>query len=136
MTTAIKSQRFDAYHVIPDSPQMQQDFLYSVVSLAARSSDPMLEDVVRVGKVNACLPLYVQGFQETANKGLGGLIQLPKEHYPRAVVLGTWSFIRECGLEIPELLEATIQKWGAESDTTLLLAGWDGWVRGILKFKN
>ena len=31
MKTAEKAYRFDAYHVLPDSPQMQKDFLYVVL---------------------------------------------------------------------------------------------------------
>ena len=32
MDTQTKAYRFDAYHVLPDSPQMQKDFLYVIAS--------------------------------------------------------------------------------------------------------
>lgn len=134
MTTAVSPFRFDAYHVLPDSPQMQKDFLYVVASLKAKSSEPTAEDVVRIAKLNGILPVEVQGFQEYPGRGLGGLVQLPDEQRPRAVIMGSREFLAQCGLEIPAILEVSIRKWETEPDTHVVLAGWDGWVRGILKF--
>ena len=126
--------RFDAYHVLPDSPQMQKDFLYMLASLEARSSDPKAADVLRIAKLNAILPVDVQGFQEFEGRGLGGLVTFPNEQRPRAVIMGTREFIAECGLQIPDILEVTARKWEKTKNTEILLAGWDGWVRGVLKF--
>src|SRR5690349_15476252 len=102
--TKAVSSRFDAYHVLPDSPQMQRDFLYVVASLEARAAGDAAADVVRVAKLNAILPLDVQGFQEFPDRGLGGLVQLPAENRPRAIVMGSREFIAECGLQIPDIL--------------------------------
>jgi len=134
MKTEIRTYRFDAYHVLPDSPQMQRDFLYVLASLAARSSDPRLAEVVRVAKLNAILPVEVQGFQEFEGRGLGGLVTLPDEPRPRAVIMGTREFIDECGLQIPDILEVTARKWEYSRESIITLAGWDGWIRGVLKF--
>ena len=71
MPTAEKAYRFDAYHVLPDSPQMQKDFLYVVASLKARSSEPTARDVVRIAQINGILPVEVEGFQEYPGRGLG-----------------------------------------------------------------
>lgn len=135
MKTKTSLYLFDAYHVLPDSPQMQRDFLYMLASLAARSSDPRAPDIVRVAKLNAILPVEVQGFQEFEGRGLGGLVTLPDEPRPRAVIIGTREFIAECGLQTPDILEASARKWESMKDSQILLAGWDGWVRGVLKFK-
>jgi cation transport ATPase len=129
-----EAYRFDAYHVLPDSPQMQQDFLYMIASLEARSEDPNAADVVRVAKINAILPVEVAGFQEFLGRGLGGLVQLPHENHPRAVIMGTREFMAESGLQIPDILEVTARKWEGAEDSQMILAGWDGWVRGVLKF--
>lgn len=126
--------RFDAYHVLPDSPQMQKDFLYVVASLEAKSSEPTAEDVVRIARLNGILPVEVQGFQEYPGRGLGGLVQLPDEQRPRAVIMGTRDFLAQCGLEIPAILEVTARQWESDPDALILLAGWDGSVRGVLKF--
>jgi cation transport ATPase len=134
MKTKPKSYRFDAYHVLPDSPQMQKDFLYVVASLMAKSSDPTAPDVVRIAQVNGILPVGVEGFQEYPGRGLGGLITLPNEHRPRAVLVGTREFLEQCGLEIPAILEVTCRQWEREKDRRIQLVGWDGWVRGVLKF--
>jgi cation transport ATPase len=134
MATATKPQRFDAYHVLPDSPQMQSDFLYIAASLASHSADPVAPDIVRIAKINAILPVQVEGFQEFPGKGMGGLIQLPNEKRPRAIVMGTRAFLSECGLQVPDILEVTAQKWESEKRSRIFLAGWDAWVRGILKF--
>ncbi len=134
MNTAKAICRFDAYHVLPDSPQNQKDFLYVVASLMAKSSHPMAADVVRIAEANAILPVDVEGFQEYPDRGLGGLVRLPDENRPRAIIMGTRDFLEQCGLQIPAILEVTCRKWQAEKDTHILLAGWDAWVRGVLKF--
>src|ERR1700727_2362572 len=124
MTTAQKPHRFDAYHVLPDSPQMQKDFLYIVASLKAKSSEPTAAEVVRVAQVNGVLPVEVVGFQEYPGRGLGGLVTLPNEQRPRAVLMGSREFMEQCGLQIPAILEVTMRKWEKEKDTIALLAGW------------
>ena len=126
--------RFEAYHVLPDSPQMQKDFLYVVASLKAKSSEPTAQDVVRIARLNNILPVEVEGFQEYPGRGLGGLVTLPDEQRPRAVLMGSREFLAECGLEMPAILEVTCRKWEAEKDVKIMLAGWDGYVRGVLKF--
>ena len=134
MKTAAKFYRFDSYHVLPDSPQMQKDFLYVVASLKARSTEPTAADVLRVAKLNGILPVEVIGFQEYPSRGLGGLITLPGENRPRAVIMGSREFLSQCGLEIPAILEVTCRKWEREKRSSIVLAGWDGLVRGVLKF--
>ena len=128
--------RFDAYHVLPDSPQMQRDFLYVVASLKSRSGEPTARDVLRIAQINGIVPVSVEGFQEYPGRGLGGLVTLPDEKRPRAVLMGSREFIEQCGLQIPAILEVTARKWEAEKGSNILLAGWDGWVRGVLKFKR
>ena len=134
MKTNTRSYRFDSYHVLPDSPQMQKDFLYILASLYAKSSEAVAEDVVRVAKINNIVPVEVDGFQEYPERGLGGLVKLPDEQRPRAVLIGTRDFLGQCGLETPAILEVTVRKWQAMKNSVVVLAGWDGWVRGVLKF--
>jgi cation transport ATPase len=122
--------------VLPDSPQMQKDFLYVVASLATHSSEPFAADIKRIAEINAITPVQVDGFQEYAGRGMGGLIQIPGEARPRAILMGTRQFLEESGLELPAILEASAQKWEAEKNGMILLAGWDAWVRGVLKFKR
>src|ERR1043166_3344984 len=105
MSVASVKYRFDAYHVLPDSPQMQKDFLYVVASLKAKSTEPTAPDVLRIAKLNGILPVEVEGFQEYPGRGLGGLVKLPNEQRPRAVLMGTREFMLQCGLEIPAILE-------------------------------
>ncbi len=134
MTTLTKIYRFDAYHVLPDSPQMQKDFLYVMASLMAKSTDPVATEVVKIAQINNILPVAVEGFQEYPGRGLGGLITLPDEHRPRAVLIGSREFLEQCGLETPAILEVTFRKWSQEPDSLVMVAGWDGCVRGVLKF--
>ena len=130
------SPRFAAYHVLPDSPQMQRDFLLVLASLEARSDHPLAKDVLRVAQINGITPVSVTGFQAFPHRGLGGLVQLPNEHRPRAVVVGSREFVAECGLEVPEILEATARQWENDGKTFISLGGWDGWVRGVIKWMN
>jgi cation transport ATPase len=115
---------------------MQKDFLYVVASLAPHSSEPFASDITRIADINAIKPVQVEGFQEYLGRGMGGLVQIPGEARPRAVLMGSRQFLEESGLEIPAILEATAQKWEAEKGGKILLAGWDAWVRGVLKFKK
>ena len=136
MKTKGRTYRFEAYHVLPDSPQMQKDFLYVLASLGERSSDPKMKEVLRIARVNNILPVEVQGFQEFENRGLGGLVTMPDEQRLRAVIMGSREFMAESGLQIPDILEVTARQWEKEPDRKVLLAGWDGWVRGVLKFRQ
>jgi len=113
---------------------MQKDFLYVLASLAARSQDPLAREVLKIARANAIMPVEVEGFQEFPGRGLGGLVRLPNENRPRAVVVGTRPFIQECGLDMPAILESAARKWEKEKGAIVILAGWDAWVRGVLKY--
>jgi len=134
MTTITAAYRFDAYHVLPDSPQMQKDFLCVIASLMAKSSGPVAAEVLRIAKINAVLPMDVEGFQDYPGRGLGGLIRLPDEARPRAVLMGSREFLKQCGLETPAILEVSARQWESAKGSLVLLAGWDAWVRGVLNF--
>jgi cation transport ATPase len=126
-----------SYHVLPDSPLMQRDFLLALASLEAKCSDhPLAADVLRVAQINGILPVSVEGFQAFVGRGLGGLVQLPHEQRPRPIVIGSRDFIAECGLQIPDILEVTARKWEREPDAVIALGGWDGWVRGVIKWQK
>jgi len=111
---------------------MQQNFLLLLTSLEARTSHPLASDVLRVARINHVEPTEISGFQEFAGRGLGGLIQLPHEARPRAVVLGSREFIAECGLQIPDILEVTARQWESQAGSVIALGGWDGWIRGVV----
>src|SRR5688572_2741024 len=98
---------FAAYHVLPDSPLMQRNFLLALASLEAQSDHPLAHDVLRIAQLNGVTPVSVKGFQAFPSKGLGGLVFLPHEQRPRAIVVGSREFIAECGLQLPDLLEVT-----------------------------
>ncbi len=137
MTISSMKYRFDAYHVLPDSPQMQRDFLFAIASLEAMlPENPMAQEVVRIAKQNQILPVSVSGFQYFEGRGLGGLVTLPDESRPRPILIGSREFLEESGLHIPAILEVSARKWESEPDTRIALCGWDGWVRGVLKFSR
>jgi cation transport ATPase len=128
--------RLSAYHVLPDSPLMQQNFLVALASLEARADHPLAADVMRVAKINSIAPRSVEGFQQFEHRGIGGLVQLPHEQRPRAIVIGSREFVEECGLQMPDILEVTYRKWAAEKNAVVAIGGWDGWVRGVIKWEN
>ena len=127
-----ETPKLTAYHVLPDSPLMQQNFLLLLASLEAKTRHPLSIDVLRVAAINGVRPYDVVGFQEFPGRGIGGLVHMPHEQRPRAVVLGSREFIAECGLQIPDILEVTARKWEKEVSSIIALGGWDGWVRGIV----
>jgi cation transport ATPase len=126
--------RLAAYHVLPDSPLMQDNFLLALASLEAKSNHPLAADVLRIAEINGVTPVHVSGFQEFPKRGIGGLVQLRHEQRPRAIVLGSREFIAECGLQIPDILEVAARRWEAENGSTIALGGWDGWVRGVVRW--
>jgi cation transport ATPase len=91
-------------------------------------------EVLRIAKINGVLPMDVEGFQEYPDRGLGGLIRLPDEATPRAVLMGSREFLSQCGLETPAILEVSARQWESTKGALVLLAGWDAWVRGVLHF--
>jgi len=104
--------RLDAYRVLPDSPQMQQDFLQAMASLARILQIPCRRRCLQVARANNLLPVAVAGFEEFPEKGVGGLVQFPNEQRPRAVLLGSRGFLMESGLQTP-----TFWKWQPKSGT-------------------
>lgn len=126
--------RFEVYQVCPDSRQLERDFLCVVASLEAHSDHPIATEVVQIARINNVLPVSVTGLECFPGKGLGGLVRLPSEHPPRATLLGSRELITQNGLQIPELLETTAKQWESEPNAVVVFGGWDGWVRGLLKF--
>ncbi len=127
--------RLETYQVAPDSPQHAQDFMAMMVSLAAQTDQPWSADVRRAGEKNAVLPMTIESLQQ-ANEGAGGLVRLPRENKPRAVIFGTREFVLRGGLQVPELLEKAVRDWETEPGAVILLGGWDGMVQGAAKFKR
>jgi cation transport ATPase len=127
--------RFDSYRVVPDSPQMQKDVLYMVASLNAHLDDPAAKEMVRIAGLNGVLPVEAAHFKEYPGRGMGALVTLPNEKNPRPTLLGTREFLTQCHLQFPALLETTLREWESEPETRISVIGWDGWVRGALKFK-
>ena len=74
----------------------------------------------------------VIAFKEFPDQGIGGAVEVSPGIY-RAVVIGKHEFLKQCGLQIPELLEVARRKWESEG-AVLEFGGWDGWIRGVLKF--
>jgi|GEM_PF-1791457 cation transport ATPase len=131
-----RSIEFVAYQVLPDSPQIQHDFLMAMASLGVLSSHDFAAEVVRVARHNMIPPMSLEGFREVPGQGVSGFLKFPGEKRPRVVALGNREFINECGLQIPELLESAARAWEREPDSFIALGGWDGLVRGILRFKR
>jgi cation transport ATPase len=90
--------------------------------------------VLRVAQINGITPVSVTGFQAFPHRGLGGLVQLPHEQRPRPVVVGSREFIEECGLQTPDILIVTARRWESETGAIVAYGGWDGWVRGVVKW--
>jgi cation transport ATPase len=129
-----EAYQLQSYQVCPDSRQLERDFLCIVASVESKSLHPIASEIVQVARLNNILPVSVTGFQNFPGRGIGGAVTLPDEHRPRAVLVGSRELITASGLEIPELLRTTLQTWESEPNTRVVLGGWDGLVRGIMKF--
>ena len=112
---------------------MENDFLTAAGSLAAQSAHPAAPSINRVAGANGRPHRPVIGFQDFPERGFGGAVQLPGEEGARAVLIGNRAFMAEAGLDAPALLEVAARRWEGEG-ATILLGGWDGYVRGVMKF--
>ncbi len=124
---------FAAFQTAPASTQMESHLLLIARSLARLSRHPFAREVIKVTQANRTAECPVLGFQEFEGRGLGGAVQLPGEHSPRAVLAGARRFLEEAGLGLPDLLEVAARRWEKEG-ATVVFVGWDGYVRGLLKF--
>lgn len=125
---------FTAFQVAPAGELYEQEFLTVVSSIEAKSSHPIAEAILSVAQKNNVSMKPVVGFKEFPGLGVGGAVEVAAGVF-RAAVIGRRSFLRECGLEVPDILEIPIRKWEQES-ALVVLGGWDGWVRGVLKFQR
>jgi cation transport ATPase len=124
---------FRAFQVTPAGELYEQDFLSLAASISALWDHPMGGAILDIARKNS-LPLKpVIGFKDFPGEGVGGAVEVGPGVY-RAVVLGDLAFLKLCGLQIPELLEVARRRWEEEPGAILAFAGWDGWIRGILKF--
>ena len=124
---------FSAFQAAPAGVLYEREFLTLVASVETRSEHLLAKAVSAIARKNN-FPLYpVIGFKEFPGSGLGGAVEVSSGIY-RAVVIGNRRFIqKEIGLSLPETLEAAARRWENEG-ARISLAGWDGWVRGVLKF--
>lgn len=125
---------FVALQTAPSGDKYEKDFLALAGSLAALSSHPASEDLRRVAKAEGVSDGPVTGFKDFPEKGFGGLVQLPAEEMPRAVLMGDLDFLEESGLQIPAILEVARRRFMDEGHR-VLVGGWDGHVRGVIRFR-
>jgi cation transport ATPase len=126
--------KFTAFQTAPASTQMEADLLRVIRSLAEFSRHPLAPEMIKVAEANRIEKCPVFGFQDFGGEGFGGAVQLPGEGGPRAVLVGLRRFLEEAGMSVPNILEVAARQWEKEG-AHVLFAGWDGYVRGLLKFK-
>ncbi len=126
---------FLALQTAPAGEKYEKDFLALAASLAAFSAHPAAADLRRVAKGAGVSDGPVVGFKDFPGKGFGGVVQLPGEEMPRAVLMGELDFLEECGLHIPALLEVARRRFSADG-ARALVGGWDGHVRGVMRFRD
>lgn len=126
--------RFAAFQTAPASHELEGDFLAILGTLGSQTAHPAGPEMRRIAHTNGHPVCPTIGFQDFPGRGFGGAVQLPGEAAPRAVLVGTREFMAEAGLQMPALLEVAARQWEAEG-ALVLLGGWDGYVRGVLKFQ-
>lgn len=123
---------FTAFQAAPAGENYEMEFLQLTASVAEFSGDPFLKAVAAVAHRNHLPFLPVIGYQSFEGLGWGGAVEKGQGLY-RALVMGNHEFMRQCGLSSPETLETACRRWEAEG-ALVVRGGWDGWVRGLLKF--
>ena len=133
MLTTQRQMAFQAFQVAPAGEMYEQEFLSLIGSVSALWDHPMAAAIHGVAKKNHMPIRPVIGFRDFPGEGVGGAVELGAGVY-RAVVMGDLEFLRLCGLQIPETLEVARRRWEQEQGSVVSFAGWDGWIRGVLKF--
>lgn len=130
--TSKKRYFFSAFQAAPAGEIYEQEFFSLVTSVESHSSHPVAQSILPVAKKNNVPVHPVIGYREFPGEGVGGAAEVSSGVY-RAVVIGKREFLAQCGLQVPELLEVAARRWQDEG-ALVVFGGWDGWVRGILKF--
>lgn len=125
---------FVALQTAPAGEKYENDFLALAGSLAALSAHPASADIRKAAKSHGISDGPVIGFKDFPERGFGGLVQLPAEETPRAVLMGELEFLEESGLHIPAILEVARRRFAEDGHRTLV-GGWDGYVRGVMRFR-
>lgn len=128
------SWTLEALQTAPAGEQYERDFLALAGSLAALSAHPAAESVRRAAKAAGLADGPVAGFKDFPERGFGGLVQLPGEDMPRAVLIGELDFLAASGLQIPAILEVARRRF-SEDGRRALVGGWDGYVRGVMRLR-
>jgi cation transport ATPase len=124
---------FAALQTAPAGKKYEDDFLALAGSLAAFSTHPAAAAVRQLAKRDGMSDGPVTGFKDFPDRGFGGVVQLPGEEMPRAVLMGDLGFLEESGLQIPAILEVARRRF-SEDGHRVLVGGWDGYVRGVMRF--
>jgi cation transport ATPase len=126
---------FLALQTAPAGEKYEKDFLALAASLAGLSKHPAAADLRRAAKAVGVSDGPVTGFKDFPERGFGGVVQLPGEEMPRAVLMGELSFLEESGLQIPAVLEVARRRF-LDDGARALVGGWDGHVRGVMRFRD
>lgn len=128
------SWTFVALQTAPAGEEYENDFLALAGSLAALSSHPASADIRKAAKTHGLASGSVIGFTDFPERGFGGLVQFSAEDMPRAVLMGELDLLEESGLDIPAVLEVARRRFAEDGHRTLV-GGWDGYVRGVMRFR-
>jgi cation transport ATPase len=126
--------KFAALQTAPAGEKYEGDFLALAGSLAGMSAHPAAADIRRAAKAAQLSDGPVYGFKDFPNRGFGGVVRLPGEESPRAVLMGEWPLLEESGLSMPDILEVARRRF-SEDGALVLVGGWDGYVRGVMRFR-
>ena len=125
---------FSAFQVAPAGIQYEENFLSLIGSVETQSQHPIAQCILEIVKKNN-FPIYpVIAFQEFPHQGVGAAVEIKTGVY-RAVLIGKYEFLQELGFNIPETLIVASRRWANEK-TQVVYAGWDGWIRGVLKIEH
>ena len=125
--------KFAAFQAAPADQQMETAMLHIVRSLAELSSHPLAQEMIKVAKTNRIGVCPVFGFQEFRGSRFWRGRPAPRRRRRSRGVGRQAPFLEQAGLSVPNTLEVAARRWEKE-DALVLFAGWDGCVRGILKF--
>ncbi len=121
-TGTVTTGRMTLMAVEPAPGQDEDELLRLAATVEAASEHPIAKAIAagRHGDEGG-----VSGFSSRDGFGVQGTVD------GRLVVVGRPSFVRECGLDVPEVVEKAVRR-AQESGQTAVVAGWDGAARGAL----
>ncbi|MCX8496323.1 MAG: heavy metal translocating P-type ATPase [Akkermansiaceae bacterium] len=113
----------------PTAPFLADNLLGLAASLEQSSEHPLANAIVRAAKERGIPLRPATSFESVTGSGITGKVE------DRAVILGSFEFLRSCSVEGLDALQAQAGQWQSDGQTVIFV-GIDGHAAGLLAISD